>query len=123
MKKTNRNKIVFWCSTFVLFFTATMIWNISKPKTEIFKTSSDLTMKTFTLESIREFDGTDNNKPIYIAMNGLVYDVSAGREFYNTEGPYHYLAGKDSSTELNLVGGSIIKRKYPVIGKLIRNEK
>lgn len=75
-------------------------------------------LKVLTLDYIKEFDGTDNAKPIYMGMNGLVYDVSAGREFYKLDGPYHYLAGKDSSTELNMIGGSIIKRKYPVIGRL-----
>lgn len=57
-----------------------------------------------------------NDSPIYIALNGLVYDVTAGKEFYIPSGPYHYLAGKDSSKELNLIGGNLIKNKYPVIG-------
>ncbi len=78
-------------------------------------------LRSFDKDSIKEFDGTDDKKPIYIALNGLVYDVSAGREFYNLQGPYHYLAGKDSSTELNLVGGSIITKKYPVIGRFLYN--
>ncbi len=60
-------------------------------------------------------DGS-NDSPIYIALNGLVYDVTAGKEFYASGGPYQYLAGRDSSKELNLIGGNIIKQKYPVIG-------
>ncbi len=76
--------------------------------------------KAFTLAEIKNYDGTIDNKPIYVAMNGLVYDVSAGREYYVSGGPYHYLAGKDSSKELNLFGGAIIKKKYPVIGKIIK---
>lgn len=76
--------------------------------------------KIFNVADIRPFDGSNDNKPIYIGLNGLVYDVSAGREFYNLKGPYHYLAGRDSSIELNQIGGGIIKRKYPVVGKLIK---
>ncbi len=74
--------------------------------------------KIFTSEDLKKYDGSSSERPIYIAMNGLVYDVSAGKEYYLVGGPYHYLAGKDSSKELNLFGGAIIKRKYPVIGKL-----
>lgn len=73
----------------------------------------------FTPDQLRVFDGTDPSKPIYLAMDGLVYDVTPGKEFYQSGGAYHDLAGKDSSGPLNLVGGSIIKRKYKVIGKLI----
>lgn len=70
----------------------------------------------FTRQQLQAFDGTDPNKPIYLALDGLVYDVTPGKEFYQTGGAYHDLAGKDSSGPLNLVGGSIIKRKYQVIG-------
>jgi predicted heme/steroid binding protein len=78
--------------------------------------TSNLTV--YTLDELKQYDGTDPQKPIYIAMNGYIYDVSAGRSFYETGGSYHYLAGKDSSQELNLIGGDIIKRKYPVVGIL-----
>jgi predicted heme/steroid binding protein len=119
MKFKNRNKIIAWSAVFVLFFSATMFWTISQSKMKDSNNpNSQDSLKVLSLDYIKEFDGTDDQKPIYIGMNGLVYDASAGREFYKTDGPYHYLAGKDSSTELNLVGGSIIKRKYPVIGRL-----
>ena len=75
-------------------------------------------VKTFTSAELSKFDGTNSTLPIYLAMNGNVYDVTAGRDFYQTGGAYHYLAGRDSSAELNLVGGGIIKAKYPVVGKL-----
>lgn len=74
----------------------------------------------FTPELLGRFDGTDPEKPTYLALDGLVYDVSAGRdEFYAPGKPYHSLAGKDSTRELILAGSSIIRRKYPVVGKLI----
>lgn len=65
------------------------------------------------------FNGDDLSKPIYIGFNGLVYDVSAGADYYKTDGSYHYLAGRDSSAELNEIGGDIIARKYPVVGVLV----
>lgn len=72
----------------------------------------------FTLEQLKPFDGSDPNKPIYLVLDGLVYDVTSGKEFYQTGAPYHYLVGKDSSALLHLVGGSTIKRKYKVVGTL-----
>ncbi len=33
-------------------------------------------MKTFNEDELREFDGSDPEKPVYIAFNGKVYDVS-----------------------------------------------
>lgn len=67
---------------------------------------------------LAQFDGSDMSKPIYLGFEGLVYDVTAGKEYYQEGGTYHYLAGKDSTTDLHIAGGEIIKRKYPVIAKL-----
>ena len=75
-------------------------------------------IQTITLSELSMYDGSDPTKPIYLGLNGYVYDVSEGRKFYETNGTYHYLAGKDSSEELNLIGGDIIVRKYKVIAKL-----
>ncbi len=76
--------------------------------------NSNLTV--YTLDQIAQFDGTDPNKPIYLVYEGYVYDVSAGREYYDTNGSYHYLAGTDATSELKIFGGDIIKKKYPIIG-------
>lgn len=71
----------------------------------------------YTSEVLKQYDGLDLNKPVYIAYDGYVYDVTPGRDdFYNAGKDYHYLAGKDSTTELNIAGGSIIKRKYKIVG-------
>lgn len=74
--------------------------------------------KNFSAKDLLPFDGTNPNLPIYIGLNGLVYDVSSGRDYYEIGGPYHFLAGRDSSAELNLIGGNLISKKYPVIGRL-----
>lgn len=78
-------------------------------------------LKSFTSESIKEFDGNNLNLPVYIAYEGYVYDVSSGREeFYNLDKQYHYLTGRDSTEDLNIAGGLIIKNKYKIIGKYIK---
>lgn len=81
-------------------------------------TAADKSLPTFTSDELQAFDGSDPEKPIYLALDGAVYDVTAGKEYYQKNGSYNYLAGKDSSKELHLVGGNIIKEKYPVIGYL-----
>ena len=82
-------------------------------------TAMEVGLPIYTVNSIKEFDGTDQNKPVYIGYEGYVYDVSAGRnDYYDVGRDYHYLAGKDSTAELNIVGGSIIKKKYKIVGVL-----
>lgn len=51
----------------------------------------------FTLEELAAFDGTDESKPLYLAINGTVYDVSANRRTYGPGGSYHWFAGCDAS--------------------------
>lgn len=35
--------------------------------------------------------------PIYVALNGTIYDVSASPEFYGPGGSYHFFAGQDAT--------------------------
>jgi len=103
----------------LMALTAILVFNIFfliffKPKSV-----SKEKLINFTTEQLKKYDGTNNDLPIYMAYNGDVYDVSAGRDYYKVGGTYHDLAGKDSSKELNIAGGGIIKVKYKIIGKLI----
>lgn len=112
---------------FIILF-STLLISLFRQKGSSVKASSDQAFSSdsqkalpgFTQEELKKYDGTDPNLPIYLALDGNVYDVTKGKEFYEVGGSYHSLAGKDSSLELNIVGGDIIKRKYPVIGRLIK---
>jgi len=84
------------------------------------KTGGSHIGQAFTINELSKFDGTDPSLPIYLAYNGDVYDVTAGKSFYDSQGTYHYLAGKDSTVELNFAGGGIIKTKYKIIGYLVK---
>lgn len=95
------------------------LWIQSDRKVNAIKNGSHNTnLKKFTLAELARYNGGDSTLPIYLALDGYVYDVTKGREFYQVGGPYHDLAGRDASKELHLVGGGIIKRKYPVVGTL-----
>ncbi|KAK7724922.1 hypothetical protein SLS57_004193 [Botryosphaeria dothidea] len=55
-------------------------------------------LPTFTPAQLRTYDGTDPTKPIYLAINRTIHDVSAGRAFYGPPaGPYAHFAGRDAS--------------------------
>lgn len=43
------------------------------------------------------YDGSDPSKPIYLALNGTIYDVSSARHTYGPGGSYHVFAGKDAA--------------------------
>lgn len=74
---------------------------------------------TFTKDTLAIYDGTNLDLPIYIAFDGDVYDVTAGRKFYEAGGMYHFLAGTDGTTLLKTFGGDLIKEKYKVVGKYL----
>ncbi|MEI7579409.1 MAG: cytochrome b5 domain-containing protein [bacterium] len=119
MKKIARTKLIIVLSGMifiVVFGIALIYFRINYNKALPNNVSENL--RTYNTNHLAEFDGTDPAKPIYLGLNGYVYDVTPGKQFYEVGGSYHYLAGKDSSAELNLIGGDIIVKKYQVIGKL-----
>lgn len=53
-----------------------------------------------TADELKAYDGTDPSKPIYVAIKGRIFDVSAGNSFYGPDGAYCMFAGKDASRAL-----------------------
>ena len=50
-------------------------------------------------DALRQFDGSDG-RPIYVAIKGQIYDVSAKKEMYGKGAGYNVFAGKDASRGL-----------------------
>lgn len=122
MEFFNKNKIVVVAGAAIgiLFFLLTV--SLQQPKkisgSSIGRVDAG---KVFSLKELSKYDGSDPSLPIYLVLDGNVYDVTPGKKFYEAGGAYHSLAGRDSSALLHLVGGDIIKKKYKIAGKLAGN--
>lgn len=61
--------------------------------------------RNFTATQLKYFDGTKDestgdDKPVYLSVNGQVFDVSDGRDFYGPDGPYEKFAGRECGVAL-----------------------
>ncbi|XP_041352928.1 neudesin-like [Gigantopelta aegis] len=54
-------------------------------------------VRIFTDSQLKEYDGSDASKPLYMAIKGVVFDVSSGEDFYGKGSPYNALIGIDST--------------------------
>ncbi|KAI8319380.1 cytochrome b5 [Martensiomyces pterosporus] len=53
--------------------------------------------RVFTPQELALHDGTDPGRPLLLAIEGDVYDVTSSWEFYGPGSSYHLFAGRDSS--------------------------
>jgi len=112
LKITKNAKIVILAALTLLAIDVYFLHKVSQPKVA---NHNDLT--EYSKLTLAKYDGTDPELPIYLALDGYVYDVTAGAsEFYGPGQPYHELVGKDSSILLNMFGGTIVKQKYNIVG-------
>lgn len=61
--------------------------------------------RNFTIKQLKHFDGkecerTGETKEVYLSLNGIVFDVSNGRNFYGPDGPYELFAGRECGAAL-----------------------
>merc|ERR1711939_413339 len=54
----------------------------------------------FSKDELAKYDGKDDKTPIYVAIKGQIYDVSAKRDMYGPGCGYHVFVGKDASRGL-----------------------
>ncbi|ORY94772.1 cytochrome b5-like heme/steroid binding domain-containing protein [Syncephalastrum racemosum] len=51
----------------------------------------------FSEEQLLKYDGSNPNLPIYLAIDGDVFDVTEGAGWYALGGSYHHFAGRDAA--------------------------
>lgn len=119
MKFLSLNRVIIGVGVAIGILSFALTFYLQQPK-KILGASTVVTGegKIFTAAELGKYDGSNPALPIYLALDGNVYDVTPGKKFYAVGGSYHSLAGRDSSAMLHLVGGDIIKKKYKVVGKL-----
>ncbi|XP_024606642.1 neudesin [Neophocaena asiaeorientalis asiaeorientalis] len=96
-------------------------------------------------EELARYGGEEEDQPIYMAVKGVVFDVTSGKEFYGRGAPYNALTGKDSTRgvakmsldpadlthdttgltseeleSLDDVFTKVYKAKYPIVGYTAR---
>ncbi|NWT65838.1 NENF protein, partial [Prunella himalayana] len=106
-----------------------------------FKPPAEAPVRLFTEPELARYDGHQEGQPIYLAVKGVVFDVTSGKEFYGKGAPYNALVGKDSTrgvakmsldpadlthdttglTEEELkslddIFNNVYKAKYPIVG-------
>ncbi|ETV82050.1 hypothetical protein H257_05569 [Aphanomyces astaci] len=56
----------------------------------------------FTVEELQQYDGSDESRPIYMAVGGIVLDVTSGGKFYKKGAEYNQFAGQACTRALAL---------------------
>lgn len=75
-------------------------------------------MQTFTKEELAKFNGKNGN-PIYVAHNGLVYNVSASPLWEEGEHQGMHTAGADLTKDiLDAPHEKEVLERFPVVGEL-----
>ncbi|NXX00600.1 NENF protein, partial [Larus smithsonianus] len=106
-----------------------------------FRPPAEAPVRLFTEPELARYDGQQEGQPIYLAVKGVVFDVTSGKEFYGKGAPYNALVGKDSTrgvakmsldpadlthditglteeelTSLDDIFNNVYKAKYPIVG-------
>ncbi|MEI6102165.1 MAG: cytochrome b5 domain-containing protein [Eubacteriales bacterium] len=74
---------------------------------------------TLTKEQLAKYNG-QNGQPSYVAVNGVIYDVSAIAQWAGGQHQGGHSAGQDLTAELaKSPHGAAILSRCPVVGKLV----
>ena len=93
--------VVIACFTAILGLVVVQtILGIIFPQPPIVLTYQPQMIGEITLEELSKYDGADPLRPILFAVDGTVYDVTEGRDFYGPQGGYHLFAGREIARAL-----------------------
>ncbi|CUM47112.1 uncharacterized protein AC631_03495 [Debaryomyces fabryi] len=81
------------------WFTSTSTWGYKGKwiDSEYLKLRITNNYVNLTIDELSLYNGSDPKLPVYIGINGKVYDVSRSRGVYGPEGTYGFFSGKDAA--------------------------
>lgn len=83
------------------------------------ETSEETQLEEFTLDELSEYDGQDGN-PAYVAVDGVVYDVTDNEAWAGGEHAGELEAGNDYTEEImESPHGDAVLEDLPVVGNLV----
>lgn len=86
----------------IAYFVRSIISDLkSNPLAEAAQNHEPQVQTKFVPDTLRKYDGRSDPK-VFIAIQGVVFDVTAGKGFYGPGGPYENFAGRDASRGLAL---------------------
>ncbi|KAI0347007.1 cytochrome b5 [Trametopsis cervina] len=78
------------------FFTGSYMWEQDFSKT-IVSWIPTTDQRMFSDRTLAAYTGEREGQPIYVAIDGDVYDVSTNPQSYGPGGSYHFMAGRDAA--------------------------
>ncbi|KAJ7590762.1 cytochrome b5-like heme/steroid binding domain-containing protein [Mycena floridula] len=78
------------------FFTGSYTWEYESKWTQLKTYWPEPNSRLFSERMLAEYDGNTPGRPIYLAIDGEVYDVSKGKA-YQPGGSYHLMTGVDAA--------------------------
>eukprot|EP00158_Paraphelidium_tribonemae_P000940 Partr_v1_DN23734_c0_g1_i1_m52960 putative cytochrome b5 domain containing 2 len=76
--------------------TDSFLFGYQLPSLTLLKKMWSPSTRTLSLEELAKYDG-ENGQPVYISINGHVFDVTAGRGHYKKGSGYGVFVGRDAS--------------------------
>lgn len=70
---------------------------VLKPLQDLMPIQHALHPEIFSEKELARFDGSDDNRDIYVAIRGIVFDVTRERKKFGRGGQFNALAGRDAS--------------------------
>ncbi|KPJ10521.1 Membrane-associated progesterone receptor component 2 [Papilio machaon] len=74
--------------------------------------------KDMTVAELRQYDGSQPDGRVLVAVNGWIFDVTRGRRFYGPGGPYAAFGGKDASRGLATFSVTSSDKEYDDLSDL-----
>lgn len=111
-----------WLGFLLVGLAAIALLSCTPPDSTTTTTTTSSTLSetlSLTLEQLSEFDGT-NGKPAYIAVGGVIYDVSNSSRW--TGGQHNgFFAGRDLTTQIQTISphGVSVLDGLPIVGELV----